>query len=334
MPKLHTVVANGARFAVRSGDVMLDAALSNGIDLPHDCRAGRCGSCLVRLRKGQTFGGESRQQGVVHACQARVFSDLTVEYDILPPVERVDARVTRLVNLTPDVVELTITPAKRLPILPGQYCRFTFRGFPARAFSPTAPLDRPGGLGRSFRLNVKRVRDGRVSPNLGRYIKVGHPLKVEGPYGAAFLRPGKAQRLVLVAGGTGFAPIWAVADAALRENPTRHLVLIAGVRSLKSFYMAQALNRANQLLNVRVIATAEELDGAHPAYRPGRPSDHLPRLNADDIVYAAGAPRMVDSVAEAVEAARATLYCDPFEASGQGEERSSWLNVLSWIRAA
>jgi CDP-4-dehydro-6-deoxyglucose reductase len=285
----------------------------------------------MRLRQGRTFGGESRQQGMIYACQARVFSDVMVEYDILPPVQRVEARVSRLTNLAPDVVELTITPAKRLPLLPGQYCRFTFRGFPDRAFSPTAPLDHPQN-GRSFRLNVRRVRGGRVSPSLGRHIRIGHRLKVDGPFGSAFLRPGRMGRLVLVAGGTGFAPMWAVADAALRENPARPMVLIAGVRSLKSFYMWPALNRVAPLPNVDVIATAQEEQPAHPAVRNGSPEDHLPQLTDDDIIYAAGAPRMVESVARAAEAARASFYADPFEASGPAKERSGWLNVFSWIR--
>jgi 3-phenylpropionate/trans-cinnamate dioxygenase ferredoxin reductase subunit len=332
MARLHTVVANGTRFCARSGDILLDAALSSGIDLPHDCRAGRCGTCLTRVRQGRTFGGESRQQGMIYACQARVFSDLMLEYDVLPPVQRTDARITRLLNLTHDVVEVTIAPARRLPVLPGQYCRFAFKGFPARAFSPTAPLDGPAAR-RSFRLNVKRVLDGCVSPNFGRLIKVGHPLKVEGPFGSAFLRKGKTGRLVLVAGGTGFAPIWAVADAALRENPARPVVLIAGVRNLKSFYMWPALHRVAHLPNVSVIATAEQDQPSHPVVRKGRPNDHLPELTAHDIVYTAGAPDMVDSVAKTAEAVRATFYCDPFEPSGQPKERSRWLQVLSWIRA-
>jgi CDP-4-dehydro-6-deoxyglucose reductase len=333
MPKTHLVVANGARFSVRSGENLLDGALSNGIDLPHDCRAGRCGTCLMRLRKGRTFGGESRQQSMIYACQARVFSDLVLEYDILPPVQRIDAHVSRLTNLTHDVVEVTITPAKGLPLLPGQYCRFAFRGFPERAFSPTVPLDRPQ-KGRSFRLNVKRVRGGRVSPNFGRLIKAGHPLKVEGPFGSAFLRRGKMGRLVLVAGGTGFAPMWAVADAALRENTARPMVLIAGVRNPESFYMWPALHRMARLANVRVIVTAETAQPAHPAVRKGRPDDHLPELSEDDIVYAAGAPHMIESVSRAAEGARATFYSDPFEASGPTEERRGWLRVFSWIRAA
>ncbi|MBO0765139.1 MAG: 2Fe-2S iron-sulfur cluster binding domain-containing protein [Hyphomicrobiaceae bacterium] len=333
MARFHAVVANSAHFSARSGDILLDAALSSGIDLPHDCRAGRCGTCLMRVCQGRTFGGESRQHGMIYACQARVFSDLTLEYDVLPPVRRVEARVTRLLKLTHDVVELTIAPAGRLPILPGQYCRFIFKGFPARSFSPTAPLDRPPA-GRSFRLNVKRLRGGRVSPNFGRLIKVGHPLKVEGPFGSAFLRRGKIGRLVLVAGGTGFAPMWAVADAALRENSQRPMILIAGVRNLKSLYMWPALRRVARLPNVSVIATAEEEQAGHPAILKGRPNDHLPELTTSDIVYAAGAPDMVDSVAEAAETARAAFYCDPFEASGHTDEDSGWRNVLSWIGAA
>lgn len=331
MAKLHRVTLNGETFQARSGQVLLDAALIAGVDIPHDCRAGRCGSCVTGIAKGLTLGGEARQRGMIHACQARVFSDLTLAIEDLPKVDSIAARLVKAVDVTHDVVEVTLVPSRPLTIHPGQYCRFTFRGFPARAFSPTAPLDgEPQGA--AIRLNIKRVRGGRVSTAIGDKIKPGHRLTVEGPFGHAFLRTGRTNRLILVAGGTGFAPMWAVGDAALRENPQRPIVFVAGARQLGQLYMVRALEFASRFPNVGVVVTAEEAQDHYPHVRHGRPSDHVPPLTAGDIVYAAGAPAMVDAVGKQAHAAHATFYADPFEPPG-GQAEDWVTKAVAWMGA-
>lgn len=331
MAKQHRVTLNGQTFQARSGQVLLDAATVAGTDIPHDCRAGRCGTCITRVNKGITLGGETMQPGMVHACQARVFSDLDLSVEALPAVSQMQARVASLTDVSADVVELEIEPAARFQLLPGQYCRFTFRGFPERAFSPTAPLNGED-TGHNFRLNIKRIRKGQVSSNLGGKIKPGHPLTIKGPFGHAFLRPRQSNRLILVAGGTGFAPMWAVGDAALREHPWREIVMIAGTRELNQLYMLRALELARRFPNVTTIATTEAPQGVDPNIFLGRPSDYLPRLRSSDIVYAAGAPAMVEAVGELANAAHTLFYADPFEpAGGQTED---WLSkAVSWLRA-
>ncbi|MGI9410361.1 MAG: 2Fe-2S iron-sulfur cluster-binding protein, partial [Hyphomicrobiaceae bacterium] len=296
MRKLHAVTINGETFSARSGQLILDAAMLNGVELPHDCRAGQCGTCLGRVLRGITLGGETLQPGMVHTCQARVFSSLELAVDDLPPPGLVDARAIGINDLTHDVAEVILEPAKPLKWLPGQYCRFAFHGFPSRAYSPTAPLDGSAAPGQ-IRLNVKRVRDGRVSSKLGRQILPGHKVRIEGPYGHAFLRPARGGRLVLVAAGTGFAPIWAIATAALRKNPYREIVLIVGVGSLASCYMAGALEFASTFPNVRVILSVDKLHPAMSKLRSGPPCDHLPDLMPHDVVFSAGAPAMVAKVA-------------------------------------
>ncbi len=330
MATTHTVTLGADTFTVQSGQVLLDGAIASGVDIPHDCRAGRCGSCMTELKAGITLGGETRQRGTIYACQARVFSDLKIEVEPMPQVDSVRATVSVLVDLTPDVVELTITPKKSFTYLPGQYCRFTFNGFPTRCFSPTAALDGSAASG-SFHLQIKRVRQGRVSTNLGEKIKTGHGLTIEGPFGHGFLRPGLDNRLVLVAGGTGFAPIWSVADAALRENPRREVVIVVGVRKLSSFYMGAALDIASRLPNVQIIATAEERQCEFHSVSFGIPADQVPELLATDIVYAAGSPVMVDFVGERAQLVGATFYSDPFESAAAGAE--DWLTrAITWMR--
>ncbi len=330
MTNYRNVSIKGRVFSIREGDVLLDGALAKGIDIPHDCRAGTCGTCMVQVVKGQTVCGETHTPGMVHACQARVVSDLEVEMEDVPEIDTTRARLTGLRELAPDILELAIAPEKSITFLPGQYFRFAFNGFPARAYSATASLDGRIG-GRVIRLNVKRVRGGRVSSCLGTTIRPGHRLRMEGPFGRAFLRPGGKGRLILAGSGTGFAPIWAIACMALREDRHRPIVMIAGARRLSALYMKAALAQLVRLPNVTVIPAIEEGPSPYPSVRIGRIEAHIPPLNASDIVYACGSPRMVDAVAGLVDrVAGATFYADPFE-SAAPEEPAGLLGMLKTL---
>lgn len=207
MAKLHRVTINDRTFLARSGQVLLDAALLAGVDLPHDCRAGRCGSCVCHVKSGITLVGNNAEAGMVHACQARVFSDLELAVEPVPAPTLVEGRVAQIGAIGPDIVEVTMRLAHAIPFLPGQYCRFQFRGFPERCFSPTASMKTMRTAPNVLRLHVRKLAQGRVTSHLGTRIGVGHRVSVTGPFGHAYLRPGNTRRLVLIGSGTGFAPI-------------------------------------------------------------------------------------------------------------------------------
>jgi len=314
MANYRNVSVKGHTFRVRAGDVLLDGALANGVEIPHDCRTGTCGTCMVQIVKGQTVCGETHTQGMVHACQARVVSDLEVDMEDVPEIKTIRARLVGLREIARDILELQIAPNKEITYLPGQYFHFAFNGFPARAYSPTASLSGQIG-GHVIHLNVKRIRGGRISSSLGTAIRPGHRLRMHGPFGHAFLRHGGIGRLVLAGNGTGFAPIWAIACRALSENWDRPIVVIAGARSIAALYMTSALALLARLPNVKVIPTIEEGPSPYPEVRIGRIENHIPPLDASDIVHACGSPRMVDAVAGLAESVGATFYADPFEAA-------------------
>jgi 3-phenylpropionate/trans-cinnamate dioxygenase ferredoxin reductase subunit len=321
MARKLAITANTSTFSAYPGEILLDAALQQGICMPHDCRAGQCGSCIVRVKCGQLFGGETGQSGVFHACQARVFSDARVDYDQLPSVTTIAGTLVRIDRLAPDIRGLTIklkSPARHRP---GQYYRFKFQGFPARCFSPSPPFvgkdDR-----RTLRLHVKMVRDGEVSSRLETGIQAGHKVRIEGPFGSAFFRPGEGRRLILVASGTGFAPIWAIAKASLRRQPNVPLLLIAGSRKLSSLYMAPALCRLAVYPSADFVATTDEPQSASEIVRRGTPDQYLPEICSSDLVYAAGSPRVVDAVCSAASCVGAAFYADPFVATSDPWE--SW----------
>jgi len=315
-------IADMGSFRARAGETLLDAALMSGVDMPHDCRSGTCGSCRCTVSSGSVEGGATDSPNDVLACQAKVMSDLQIVVEETPPVESFSATVKAIRDLSVDVAKVSLAVKGPFEMLPGQYVQVRFAGFPARCYSPSAPLEGPLERG-VIRLQIKRVRNGRVSSALGREIQPGHKVKVIGPYGSAWLRPGQTNRLVLVASGAGFAPIWSIAHAALCEMPDREIVVVVGANSVSDFYMAPALWRLVAFPKTQVISVLRNADRRHPDLPVGSPVDHLPALRPGDIVYACGAPRMVEAVGAVARAAGAACYADPF-VPGHGSAAGFW----------
>src|SRR5512138_975730 len=109
MARSHQVTINGKSFQARRGELLLDAALSNGIDLPYDCRGGHCGTCCVRLVSGEVRGGEGSAPGIVHACQSRIIGDAVVESGQPSGVRTVEGVLSSLRPLSPEVIEVGIS---------------------------------------------------------------------------------------------------------------------------------------------------------------------------------------------------------------------------------
>ena len=281
---------------------------------------------------GMAIGGECGEIGVVKACQARIITDLQVAVEPVPEVMTTRGTVISTKRLAPDVMEVVMRPHDEIVYLPGQYYRFQFRGYPGRYFSPTSPMHQPSSAG-TLRLHVRRIPGGLVSSAIGDKIRRGHPVTFNGPFGSAYFRPGMGNRLVLVGSGTGFAPILAIADAAIEENPWREMVVIAAAKTMPSLYMAPAFRWLRDYPNVRLIATVSEKP-AHAArgVRRGRPTDHMPALTPDDIIYACGAPQLVAAVKDLALAAGSTFYADPFTPQhGNHDDDGIVARAITWL---
>lgn len=333
MSKVCRVTVNGSSFAASRGDLLLDAALSNGIEIPHDCRSGYCGACEVRVVEGRLFGGQAEEPDRVRACQCRIVADVDLILDEVPEIVETAARVSELVPLAPDVFEICVAPSQRIDYLPGQYFSVRFQGYPARCYSPTVPLDWPADPS-LVRFHVRVLSHGRVSSALGNKIATGHRVTLSGPFGSACLRPQTPGRLVLVSSGTGFAPVWAIAEAAIKEKPQRNLVMVTEARSLESLYMIPALQRLALFPGVSIVPVVVEGHVTARVIRQGRASDHVPSLSGGDIVFTAGSPSMVEAVTRVAARAGVKCFSDPFETGAQhnrntGRQTSDWLSVSS-----
>jgi 3-phenylpropionate/trans-cinnamate dioxygenase ferredoxin reductase subunit len=331
MARNHQITINGNSFLAPRGALLLDAALSNGIDLPHDCRAGHCGTCCVRLVSGNVHGGEGSEPGIIHACQCRIVGEAVIESREASGIRVVEGVLSSLLPLSPEVMEVGIRTSRALPYHAGQYVQARFKGYPSRPFSITHPL-RGSPDSHTVWFHVRRMKGGRVTPSLGKRIKQGHSVTLTGPYGSAHFRSNLDSRLILVATNTGFAPIWSIAAAALREDPARNMMIIAGGRRIEALYMGPALARLARFPNVLVVPVCSAPQTLTSGVMPGRPTDYLPHLSSNDVLYACGAPGMVDSIKTIAARAGAVCYADPFlSATKDPVEKNILIRAMGWL---
>lgn len=318
---------NGRKIKASPGDTLLDAALGGRIVIPHDCCTGQCSTCRVRVYDGEVGDEGTREGDTVLACQATVTGDAVIEFDEVPSRARRSGTITAIGKVSPDIFEIVVTLSKPLTYLPGQYVKVCFDGFPSRDYSPTLRVDGSGELNELV-FHVRACPDGVVSSQLGRRIGLGYRATVRGPFGNAFFRKAEG-RIVLVATGTGWAPIWAVARAARYHQPQREMVVVVGARDAGNLYMQASLEWLRQT-GVQHITMTCSGSRADAPIQFGRPTVHLPRLQETDTVYVAGAPEMVSAVEFLAGLAGAACHADPFlPANSRRGLRSV---IANWVR--
>lgn len=233
-------------FDVRRNDLLLKGAIAQGVDYPHNCRVGVCGTCRTRLVSGRVspmvdlalspLSNDEIRDGYVLACQAKVRSDLVVEARIghhaLLPVKTVSARVSRWQPLPGDVIDLRLKLDTPVQFYAGQYCTLAESGsFTRRSYSyydvppadAAAPAEEVGFL-------VKRLPGGRFSEWLFERDRSNTRFWVEGPYGIMGVDEPDRDGLC-VAGGTGLAPILSIVGDRLRRSTTTRFTIVFGVRT-------------------------------------------------------------------------------------------------------
>jgi len=330
---------HGRTLKVAAGEPVLQAALAAGLNLPHSCKSGHCGSCRARLIAGEIHYADGRPLGVtadeaargqILLCQARPRSDLTVEARLCAPVADVEiktlpCRIARLTPLAPDVLEvmLQLPAVESLRFHAGQYLDVLLDEGRRRSFSIACPPHAASLL----ELHVRRVPGGGFTARLfgggagaGAALGVGSLLRIEGPMGQFSYRDGSGP-VIMVAGGTGFAPLKSMLRHALETGLRREIHLYWGARHRADVYEEErVLGWTRVHPGLRFTAVLSEASVAEAAHqRTGWVheavlADH-PDLSAFE-VYAAGPPAMIEAMradfpAHGLPPAR--LYFDSFD---------------------
>ncbi len=329
---------HGRTLRVRSAEPVLQAALAAGLNLPHSCKSGHCGSCRARLLEGEIhypnglplgLSAEEARGGQILLCQARPRSDLRVEARLIASVADVaiktlPCRIERLTPLAPDVLEvmLRLPAVEPLRFHPGQYLDVLLEGGRRRSFSIASPPHDAALL----ELHVRRVSGGGFTERLfggtaaAAPLAAGSLLRIEGPMGQFSYREG-AGPVVMVAGGTGFAPLKSMLRHVLETGIRRDIHLYWGARHRADVYEEPRVlgwTRAYpQLRFTAVLSEAGHAEAAHQ--RTGWVHEAVladyPDLSGFE-VYTAGPPAMIEAMRASFPhhgLPLARLYFDSFD---------------------
>jgi len=311
-----TVDPSGHSFEVQEGQSVLEAGLQAGLALPYGCRDGACGSCAGIVLSGDIdYGGPlppalteaEAARGRALFCQAHARSDLVLEIrevgaakDI--QVKVLPCRVAAMERLANDVMllKLQLPATERLQFLAGQYIDIILRDGRRRGFSlANAPHD-----DEFLELHVRHVPGGKFTEQVFGDMKLKSILRFEGPLGGFYLREDSERPLILMGGGTGFAPLKSIVEHSIQAGLERPMHLYWGVRARQDLYLdALATKWATELDYLRYVAvlsepqTEDQWQGrtgfVHQAV-----CEDFPDLSGFD-VYMSGPPAMVEAAREA-----------------------------------
>lgn len=325
-------------FEIGRNDLLLKAAIEQGIDYPHNCRVGVCGACKTRLISGRVspmvdlalspLSNAQIEDGFVLACQAKVRSDLLVEAQLgkqaLLPVCTVSSRVTRWRRLPGEVIDLRLKLDTPLRYHAGQYATLAESGsFTRRSFSfYDAPGESPA---QEVGFLIKRLPGGKFSEWLFERDRSGIRIWLEGPFGVMGVDDPDRDALC-VAGGTGIAPILSIIGERLKRSARARFTLVFGVRTQQELFAAEYLQalqtQAGERLRVIDILSHEPAQSGWRGAR-GLVTDAIDdRLGLDFSAQAAficGNYGMVEAVEKkllALGVAPERIHADKFLPSG------------------
>jgi CDP-4-dehydro-6-deoxyglucose reductase, E3 len=332
---------SGREFDVVDSETVLDAAIRQGILLPYSCRNGSCGTCKGRLLDGtidygvyeeKALTADERAGGLALFCQARPLSDLVIQArEILAPahieIKLLPCRVVRMNRVAHDVMilSLKLPQHERFKFIAGQYIDILLRDGSRRSFSLANPPQQNDVL----EIHVRLVPHGEFTRHVFTEMKEKDLLRFRGPLGIFFLRTEEEpsatppRPALLIAGGTGFAPIKSIVQDAISRGLNRPMHLYWGARARRDLYLhdlALEFTRTHpQFRYTPVLSKAEPQDAwrgrtglVHEAVLVDYPD--LSGVN----VYASGPPPMIDAIRATMPKhglAEDRLHYDSFEFS-------------------
>lgn len=311
-----TVQPSGHEFTAEPGQTILDAALAAGVALPYSCRDGACSTCKGKVVSGDIHQGphqpasltaDEARAGYALFCCATPKSDLVLDARVVQGVEgievrKIPVRIQHLEPLAPDVmlVRLQLPAKQHIAYKAGQYLEFVLRNGARRSYSMATPPHIQG----TVELHVRHMPGGIFTDGLFGAteppVKVRDIMRCEMPLGSFFLREESSKPVILLASGTGFAPVKAMVEHMQHAGIERELHFYWGGRRPHDLYLHSLAeewqNSIPQFHYVPVVSDALPEDNWQG--RTGFVHEAVMQDFADlsgHQVYACGNPAMVNA---------------------------------------
>lgn len=328
------IPASGHQFSAEADETLLEAALRQGVGLPYGCRNGACGKCAGELLSGEIVYQKALRAsakteaaaGKTLFCQACARSDLEIAVREVNQVADIEiktlpCRVEHMQLLTHDIMQLKLKlpQSERLQFLAGQYIEFLLKDGKRRAFSiANAPHN-----DEFIELHIRHVPDGHFGDYVFSGMKPKTLLRLQGPLGSYYLREDSTRPIIMMGGGTGYAPLKGMLEHAFHIGLQRTIHLYCGVRSRRDLYMhEQCTEWADEFDNLHytpVLSDPLPEDDWHGAsgYVHEKVVEDHPDLSAYE-VYMSGPPPMIKAGMDLFYAhglPESRIFSDSFEYS-------------------
>jgi CDP-4-dehydro-6-deoxyglucose reductase, E3 len=319
-------------FDINDNETILEAALRQKHNLPYGCRNGRCGSCKAQIISGQVnypdnlpegLSEQEKQQGYALLCQATASEDLTIKARTIETaadikLKQLPCRVTTCEKLNDDVIRLKLELPKteQLQFLAGQYIDILMKDGKRRSFS----LANPPHQNQTLELHIRYYEGGLFSEYAFKDLKDKALLRIEGPLGQFTLQ--NSQRpIIMIAGGTGFAPIKSLVEHSLKIDDKRPIHFYWGARTETDLYLDNMAKQwaidHDHIKYIPVLSDVEHLKAwnGKTGFVHNAVLEDYADLSEYDI-YACGPPPMINAIVESFPKQglnKDRLFSDSFE---------------------
>jgi CDP-4-dehydro-6-deoxyglucose reductase len=306
------VQPSGRTFECAIDETVLAAALRAGIGLPYGCKNGACGSCKGALLSGEVIHGPHQVKALPEVeelagkalfCCARPQSDIVIEArEIVEtgdfPVRKMPSRVAHMERLTDDVMllKLQLPATEKMQYRAGQYIEFILKDGRRRSYS----IGNAPHIDEQISLHIRHMPGGVFTDHVFSNMKEREILRFEGPLGSFFLREDSNKPIILLASGTGFAPVKAIVEQLIHIKSERTIWFYWGGRRPSDFYMHSMCEQWQQTLpDFRYLPVAsnalveDDWQGRTGFVHQAIMQD-FPDMSQYQ-VYACGAPVVIDS---------------------------------------
>ncbi len=319
---------------VPPGSSVLEAGLEAGAPLLYQCRSGSCSSCVAKLVSGvaQPRSGASStllrseyEAGHRLLCLTQPGADCVFElaYDSTEGGSRpqsAKAFIDAIERIAPNVVRVRMELAEGqwLDFRPGQFVQVTVPG--AGVVRSYSPASTPGTLPK-IEFLIRLLPGGAMSAWLTEQAKLDDVVELEGPFGGFFLRKKIRVPHILVAGGTGLAPILSIIDTIRAQSGCKPPMLLSfGCASPETLFALDDLTlRGHWLPGLETRISVDR--GGGDELLTGTPVDALREGDAagpGTVAYVCGPPPMVEAARQRLEAigvAPENIFAEQFVAS-------------------
>ncbi len=334
MPTI-TLQPSGHTYECPTGAPILKTGLDAGLFMPYSCRSGVCNTCRGKVVKGTVDFGpvhpkylsdEDKAKGYALLCCATPLEDLVIEVKEIDAGDAIrskymPARILKAEKVAPDVMLVRVGMPMNEPLVfrAGQYVEFIRKDGSRRSYSIANPPTNNGV--RQLELHVRLTPGGQFTDYVFNQMQVRDVHRIEIPLGSFFLREKSDKPIIMLASGTGFAPIKSIIDYSLRKGFTRPITLYWGGRRKEDIYMRElAESWAQAHPHITFIPVLSE--PASPDHWTGRTGlvhqavmQDFPDMSGME-VYACGAPVVIDSArrdfAAKCKLPEAAFYADAF----------------------